>query len=364
MDRQDYNKIFILGSPGIGDLVLLMPTLYALRENLPDTDIRLVTSRGQLPLAKTLEGKVVTSLVQRSDHNDFRDIIKLVADVRHYRPNVFAELSGSNNPAVIGYLSFVSRAIHPPAELSRPVNRALQGERIDYGESHHRVDMNLQLLKSLGIRNGNVSFEFNVPDENLDRAEYLIKQYGLRQRPLVGVIPSSAHHWKNWPVKSVYDAIDAITRELGFDVAVLGHEKTFPATGKKVVDLRGQGDLLTDAYLLRYAGVFDVVIGVDTGMMHIAGSVSSGQNGSYGRINGNRTVSLFGPTNPEMYRPYDPTGNFNLVVRSGQGISRTNYNGFANDRFKTPYMNQISLNEVTNKLKRHLHFPQRVAAYQ
>ena len=69
-----------------------------------------------------------------------------------------------------------------------------------------------------------------------------------------------------------------------------------------------------DAWLLRNSGVFRLVVGFDTGPMHIAGSV--------GCDAARRTLSLFGPTSPWRYAPYDPSrshdsleGRYNTVLR-------------------------------------------------
>lgn len=95
-----------------------------------------------------------------------------------------------------------------------------------------------------------------------------------------------------------------------------------------MVDLRCRTSVAEATYLLRYGGVFDAVVGVDTGMMHLAGSITSSADGGYDDVRrGNRTVSLFGPTDPNRFRPYDPTGRYNRVLRAPHAAAHERVQG-------------------------------------
>jgi ADP-heptose:LPS heptosyltransferase len=125
---------------------------------------------------------------------------------------------------------------------------------------------------------------------------------------------------------------------------ILGRDR-YPGL-ENAIDLGGQTGFLADAYLLRYSGAFDLVVGVDTGMMQIAGAVSSDGEGRYAAVRGNKTVSLFGPTDPRIYRPYDPTGNFNVVVAPREKSTVMGPIGWAGDRFERAYMKELSAAQI------------------
>ena len=118
-------------------------------------------------------------------------------------------------------------------------------------------------------------------------------------------------------------------------------------------------DLMTDAHLLRYSGLFDVVAGVDTGTMQMAGSISSDSSGRYENRRGNRTVSVFGPTEPAIYRPYDPTGLFNLVVSPETPSRAMGAWGWAGDRYERNYMAEIAPRAIVEAIERQLNAKRR-----
>jgi hypothetical protein len=89
-------------------------------------------------------------------------------------------------------------------------------------------------------------------------------------------------------------------------------------------------------------------------MMQIAGSVSSDPNGLYETAAGNRTVSLFGPTEPSVYRPYDPTGRFNFVIKPTRKSEAMGLKGWAGDRFTRAYMSELDLQEIVERISEHL----------
>jgi ADP-heptose:LPS heptosyltransferase len=153
-------------------------------------------------------------------------------------------------------------------------------------------------------------------------------------------------------MESLQDTINILARDLGRPVVILGRDR-YPGI-EHAIDLGGRTDLLTDAYLLRYSGRFDIVAGVDTGMMQIAGAISSDSDGRYTSARGNRTVSLFGPTDPRIYRPYDPTGRFNLVVAPKEQSAAMGAIGWAGDRLERAYMKEIEPRQIVDAVVRQL----------
>jgi heptosyltransferase-1 len=349
MRAHDYKRIFILTHEGIGDLMLLLPTLHALKENSPDARIRMAISRLQRPLASTLEGTLV-ELAPAYIHGESLSHLKTLRDIRQFRPDLLFDFDGGLRFALCGKLSSAKRKIHPPSEFTKPYASAFHQEKLPYNGNGHRVETLMALLDLLGMKKGKISFEFDVPDRYRENAAKIAE----RHIPIgtIGLVPIAGQRTKNWPVASLQETIDILSRDLGRNVVILGRD-TFPGL-RNATDLGGRSDFLTDAYLLRYAGVFDVIAGVDTGMMQIAGSVSSDPNGRYEGVTGNRTVSLFGPTESAIYRPYDPTGSLNYVVKPMKRSQAMGLKGWAGDRFNREYMKELPAREIADTITKHL----------
>ena len=355
MTHNNYKRIFILNSIGIGDLIFAIPFMKALRKGMPDSEITLAVSSAQLPIAQQLEGMVTDKLHLHQHKNRVLNMLYWLQEVPHLNPDLFIEFSGEYRYAITGYFSHASRIIHPPHEYAKKVAQLFYSERFPKPASRHRVDIYLSYLSALGIPHNEVSFEFPIPQQIEERAIKVIDDYKLRGRKLVGVVPDSSQIWKDWTLRSLRQTIDTIVNDLDHEVVVFGKTPVHDLDGCRIMDLRGKTSLLLDAYLLRYSGLFDVVIGVDTGMMHIAGSVSSNDDGSYGKgVNGNRTISLIGATDPSMYKPYDPTGRFNLVVHPNLDGVRMDPLGYVIDKHRGDYMGNLTPRMIVEKIERHL----------
>jgi heptosyltransferase-1 len=352
MPRQDYKRIFVLTPEGAGDMVFCLPTLYALKDNLPDASIQLASSRVQKHLANTLEGKLIDRVVrlynQRTGVGQF---LHLLDAVRRHKPDLFLDFDGAFRYGVVGRLSSATRRIHPPAELTTAHASMIHPETLPFNRSGHRVETLLALLDMLAMPRRRISFEFDTPERYRESADAVARQH--IPPGSIAIIPSAGQSSKDWPADRLQAAIDVLSRDLGREVVVLGKAQHSPRL-RNATDLGGMTDFLTDAYLLRYSGVFAVAVGVDTGMMQIAGSVSSDPGGGYEKASGNRTVSLFGPTEPSIYRPYDPTGRFNFVIKPRKKSEAMGMKGWAGDRFTRPYMSELDLQEIVDRISQHL----------
>ncbi len=346
MPFQECRRISILTHEGIGDLVFLLPTLHALKDNLPEVRIQLAVSSIQKHLASALEPSIVETFP--AYQHGFADLFHAVG---RFKPDVFFDFEGGLRYAGVGLYSGAAKRIHPPAELVKPYASFFHGEALPFNAGGHRVETLLALLDLLGLKRTRISFAFDVPRLCRENAASLARKHVPAGS--IALVPFSGTRWKDWPAASLQATVDMLSRDLKKNVVLFGRDQKYPGL-RDVTDLSGKSDFLTDAYLLRYSGLIDVAVGVDTGMMQIAGSVDSGPDGSYARVTGNRTVSLFGPTEANIYRPYDPTGTFNLILKPKTESQRMGAVGWAGDRFSRPYMNELEPREIVECVERHL----------
>lgn len=353
MDKPDYEKIFIFNSRGIGDLVALLPTLHSLRKGLPQAHINLSSSTMQLPLAQTLEGKIVDELTVYETGNRLISALSLIGQIRRYNPDIFVELTNNFSFPLFGVTS-ADLELHSSYRDISPHLRHFRTKRIPSSKSNNTVDSRLQLLRYFGIPISEINFDFPKSDEELEQAIQRLARYGINGGKTIGLIPESGSTWKDWPVESLGETIDILVHDIGYKVVVFGKYPSNNLKGKPIVDLRGKTTFLQGANLLRYGGLFEMVVGVDTGMMHVAGSVNSDNNGSYDNAKGNLTVSLFAPTDPERFKPYDPTGKFNLVVQPHTGNIKRDFLGSIKDRKSGRYMRLITPKMIVEKIQYHI----------
>jgi len=159
----------------------------------------------------------------------------------------------------------------------------------------HSVEQHYSAITGLG------KFQKNIPDckihlnkHNISVAERITDKLPVGK--WLAIAPGANWPGKKWPAERFGELI---IRTLGaglFDaVLVIGSEDDLKAdlktdfSGMPVLDLRGQTDLSLAAAILSKVSLF---VGNDSGLGHLANAV------------GIKTLTLFGPGEPEKYRPW------------------------------------------------------------
>lgn len=333
-------RIGLFFPKAIGDLLFVLPTLHAFRSGLPEAHLTLVVKDKQAPLARNLEGPVVDRLLvlEGTSRSSRRTVIE---GLRDDSVDVLIDLAGTDKAGLLLISRFLRRR-----DLFMPAGADCRGQRWIYtplaqrlpaaGPAVHRVEQYRLAAGFFGLDPIPVSFDLCLPDRARAAGEETVEALALQDGPVVALNVGASRPGKRWPVASV----ERLGRRLaasGIRVVLTG-SADFSADGRfdreLAIELEQQGffdgetriDLIRrplpaevsqlehDAWLLRYSGVFGLVVGFDTGPMHIAGSV--------GADAARRTLSLFGPTSPWRYAPYDPSrdaesleGRYNTVLR-------------------------------------------------
>jgi ADP-heptose:LPS heptosyltransferase len=121
---------------------------------------------------------------------------------------------------------------------------------------------------------------------------------GLARRPVVALLPASNMHLKRWPAARWAAVSDHLAAAGCVPLLLLppGPDPAEEIVARAGRARRARPPLVLRAPLDRVAAVLArcrLAVGVDTGLLHLAAAV------------GTRYVGLFGPTNPAVTGPYD-----------------------------------------------------------
>ncbi|MBN2183225.1 MAG: glycosyltransferase family 9 protein [Sedimentisphaerales bacterium] len=167
--------------------------------------------------------------------------------------------------------------------------------------SGHLIDFHIrQFINQTGLpeQAQNCRFEndfIKVTNADINKGTELLKETGLDpgQRPIV-IHPGSGSPNKSWHIENFLE----IARELsscGKNVVFLlgpaEMEKFSAATIRKIKSLATSLMDLSFPQVLRLLSCARIFIGNDSGITHLAA------------MSGIRTIAVFGPTNPNVYRP-------------------------------------------------------------
>jgi heptosyltransferase-1 len=164
----------------------------------------------------------------------------------------------------------------------------------------HVVDKNLSLLEPLGIHGGEVRFPLPAFSEAHVRTAAFLGEHGLGPRDrLVAVLPGTRGPAKQWPPERYLELARHLAEMRGVRVVLVGSPVEQPLLEGIVRGLSGHAPITFTAPiedLVALLGRADVVVGNDTGPLHIGAAL------------GRPTIGLFGPTRSERNGPYGPTG--------------------------------------------------------
>jgi ADP-heptose:LPS heptosyltransferase len=266
----------------IGDIVVAIPALMALRERYPESRLILFTSagtrgRGLAGARELLAGASFLDGVEVYATEDIkrpRSALLLLRRLRGLRPDLFVSLPQCN--------------ISPGNVLRNMLFARLTGARFgvgfevvtlflfSYEQAQYtgvypsEIERNLGHLKELGVRSPVVKFEFGaLNEEELQRIERAAQLNG----PFVAVCPGGKQVGHRWPIERFITVARYLKHERGLNLVTVGSEgerelcdELLKSVGGGTnlageLSLRGTTELLSRALLL---------LTNDTGPMHLA----------------------------------------------------------------------------------------------
>jgi ADP-heptose:LPS heptosyltransferase len=159
----------------------------------------------------------------------------------------------------------------------------------------HAVDRNLAIAEFLGL--GNSPVEFVFPTDENDRR--FVERLVPRDLRFAVLLPTTNWETKRWPVESFASLVKPLMDRFGLQSVLAGGADAVGLADEMpgVINLAGKTNLRQLVALLERA---ELVIGPDTGPMHIAAALNR------------PLVTMFGPTDPLETGPY---GRMDAVVR-------------------------------------------------
>ena len=294
-------RIVVRGASWVGDAVMTVPALRALRRLLPDAHLTLATR----PLAKAI-----------FDDADFLDDVlicegSLLAQVRRWRHGRFdlaVLFQNAFEPALIARLARVRLRVGYATQhrgwlltspLPLPEWRESRHESFYYLNLIAGIDqlLNRSTAVSYTTLEQHQAFDLTVPDERKAQALDILRAAGVRAgRPLVALCAGSVNsRAKRWPAERYAALADRFIEEVGAEVLLIGSPEELGVSLEvrsrmkhSPIVLSGKTDL---AQAVAVLSLIDLLVTNDTGPAHIAAALNR------------PTLVIFGPTNPLTTRP-------------------------------------------------------------
>ncbi|MEO7932310.1 MAG: glycosyltransferase family 9 protein [Chthoniobacterales bacterium] len=315
----------------IGDLILTLPALEALRKAYPAARISLVIDGDTAGLAPAIRC-VDEVLVYKKNALNLRTFSALIF-ARH---DAALDFTGTDRSALLTLLTQATRRVafqwaEKNAFRSRSYTRFIDSPVRD----QHTVDHYLDLLAGVDVAPAPAELHLDLPDSA--RSHVLDSSY-------IVIHAGAARAEKYWQPERWAAVIDYCQNEMKLPCVLIGGRSEMEQqaireirekTESSFIDMSGKLSLLESAALIADAQLF---IGIDSGPSHLAAAAQTPQ------------ITLFGSTNPFHWRARHAKS---IVLQGGKPNPLTIF-----DSHSTPGdLNALSTQEVIHAINLLLPIP-------
>lgn len=300
-DRTRWKKIVVFRTDRLGDLILSLPVVEALKASLPGAEIDLVVNPYTVPLAN-LQRNV--SRVIPDVYAGVRGLRALTEFLRSQQYDLAVHLFPVPRLALATYLAGVPvRAGTIYRYFSPLFNRRIRLHRKKAGM--HERELNLKLVEGIGISVARVTAGLEIPDRFRGEIVDRLATKGIDPSTDVFVVlhPGSGDSSLNWPAehfgelgkKILERKVPLVLTGSDRDRAVVDRVKA--CVNGEGTDLCGELDLEHLAALLSAASL---VVANSTGPLHLADAL------------GTKVIGLYSPylsAAPHRWGPYGQPEN-------------------------------------------------------
>ena len=292
---------------GIGDFVIAMPLIQSIKSQDPTAviDIFTCSDKRRIGLNKTmveLQGDIRHCYYYTKDELFHSLIFLLKAGYHSYDYGIVLEHLSSKYMSswpskIINFCCKTTIGAH------NPYNGATYKKTINRPDSYYIYDLENDILKQLGfeptiIQRKSYSLDKNPVSESI-----------ISNHPSIVFCIGSGHvaneklhdpyalSLKSWPTKNWVELGNKLVQR-GYEVILIGGsmeqgmiEPYHDELDSRIVSFIGKHSIKESFQVVREA---DLVVGVDTGLIHAAA------------IQGTATLTLFGCTDPNIVKPFGP----------------------------------------------------------
>ncbi len=299
-------KILIRGVNWVGDAVMTLPAIKAIRKFYKDAEITLLTKPSVAPLFEN-SPDVDELILYEARHRGVMGKLRLARELRKKKFTKAILLQNAFDAALIAFLA----GIPERTGYDRDSRKKLLTKPVRYdGEDRklHHIDYYLHLLTSAGIK-----ADYSAPWLTLSMQERVSARERLSElkRPVLGINPGATFgSSKRWLPERFAEVANWFIKEKRGSVVIFGGpgevriaEEIYKQIPINKLLLAGKTSLRE---LIALISECDVFVTNDSGPMHIAYAV------------GTPIAAIFGSTSPELT---GPIGEGHEVIKAGLDCS-------------------------------------------
>jgi len=295
-------NILIIKPSALGDIVLALPALTALRKSFPDAKISWLIRPEFAPL---LENHPHLDEIIPFDRNllakaffsrrAFGALFRLIRKLHTGKFDVVFDFQGLFRTAILARATGCKK-VYGMSE-SREMAHLFYTHQIEHDFNNiHLVDFYIKMVKAAGAESLDARFELPPSPADANSVSRILANLDIQPGQYIVFVPGSAHVDKCWPVERFAALADKIASQFEMPIIAIGTnsegtliEKIQNAAEAQITSLAGRTSLKELVELLRAARL---VVSNDTGPGHIAAAL------------GTPLVMMYSWSNPARIAPY------------------------------------------------------------
>ena len=300
---ESIKRVVVRGTNWVGDSVMTVPALRALRRVLPNANITLAIRPGAKGIFS--DADFIDDVLVYNRKSAF-SVIPQIREWRRRNFDLALLFQNAFEAALIPFLAGVPVRLGYATESRQPLLTHPLGVP-DWRSSRHEVFYYLYLVTALeqmlfgssSICESELDASLQISEKRIAEASRLLRSYGIREEDsVVAICPGSINsRAKRWPAEA-YAAVADRLIESDRQVLLIGSKEEAEVSQDVVNRMRHRPIVLTGKTSLDQVtavlATVDLIVTNDTGPAHIGSAL------------GRPTIVIFGPTNPLTTRPFSP----------------------------------------------------------
>jgi heptosyltransferase-3 len=314
---KDIKKILVIKLKHIGDVLLTVPAIRALKETFSKASISVLINSGteDVLTGNHLIDELIVfdrTIKNLSIIKRYMKEIKFLKDIRLRGFDMIVDLTGGDRSAIISIISGARyRLVNNPGKKGFFGRRSLYTHLASIDKQKHIALQNLDVVRQFGINTDNLDIDIFIPDEARLSIKKILEKNDIRQADkIVHVHPTSRWLFKCWKDEYMADIISWLIDRGARVIMTSAPERKELEKAQRILSLLSSRIMHDASRFINLCGkttikelaaisdASDLFIGVDSAPMHIASAVKT------------PVIALFGPTGEEWV----PYGKDHIVI--------------------------------------------------
>jgi len=305
-------NILIRGTNWIGDAVMTLPAVRAIRNTFPEARISILAKPWVAEIFNLCPDVDEVIVFQSpGPHSGIAGNLRLAKELKARKFDTAILLQNAIEAAIITWLAGIPvRAGYNSDGRGLLLTHSVQ--RTEDVRKVHQIQYYLEMVKSLGCLSAEANVHLHPENEYENLSEKILSEHGIRREGIiVGLAPGAAYGpAKRWFPERFAAVSDRLIEDLSAQVVLFGSREDRQTTDlveqhahRPLINLAGKTNLKEAIAAISICSLF---ISNDSGLMHIAGALNI------------PTVAIFGSTNPVTTAP---VGERSVVIYKGASCS-------------------------------------------